>query len=98
MRIYNMLGQKLFTEKEEALLMTIAETFSWYGTKALQKLAEKEKGTLKISRDKENNKVVTENSIRTHFKKLMEQDGIKELGDIEGYIENAILELKHEKE
>lgn len=94
---YFELDEKIFTEKEEKLLTEIAETFSWYGTKAIQKLAEKERSTLKISRDKENNKVVTENSIRTHFKKLMEQDGIKELSDIEGYIEKAVLELKHEK-
>lgn len=89
------LGGKMFTEKEEVLLTTIAEAFSWYGTRALEELAEKERNTLKISRDKENNKVVTENSIRTHFKKLMEQDGIKEVEHIGRYIEKAVFELKH---
>lgn len=90
------IGEEIFTEREKELLQTIAEAFSWYGTKALLTLAGKERSALKISRDKQNNKVVTENAIRIHFKKLMEQAEIKELQDIEGYIEKTMNELKHE--
>ncbi len=91
---YFELEEKMLTHKEKKLINTVAEAFSWYGPKAFLKLAEKEKSSLKISRDKENNKVVTENSIRNHFKKEMEQSAIKELEQIEAYIEKYVMELK----
>lgn len=96
---YFELEENVLTDRDKKLLDIVAEVFSWYGSKAILKLAEKEKNSLKISRDKENNKVVTENSIRTHFKKEMEQSTIKELGEIERYIEKYVMELKsNEKE
>lgn len=94
---YFELEDNVLTEREKRLIDTIAEVFSWYGSKAILKLAEKERNTLKVSRNKENNKVVAENTIRNHFKKEMEQSTVEQLDEIEGYIEKYVKQLRDEE-
>lgn len=88
---------QLLQEKELEYLKKIQSIFAWYGSKAFIVIFEKAKSKLKISRDKKNNKVVTENAIKNYFIKELAERGMKKFTDIPKYINILVEEAKAEE-
>ncbi|MDF2542751.1 MAG: hypothetical protein K0S47_2469 [Herbinix sp.] len=81
-------------EEEKELIDSIDDCFSWYGPKALRALTAYEKSMLKISRDKNNNKIISKDTIKAYFKDVLTQYGINEIKDIAKYPDQRIHELR----
>lgn len=84
----------LLQETEMEYLKRIQSYFSWYGPRAFFAIFEQAKGKLKISRDKNNNKVVTANAIRNFFIKDLEEREIRRFIDIPLYLKLLIEEAQ----
>lgn len=76
-------GEDYLEPEEMELIDAVLDSFSWYGLKALQTMVNYERASMKISRDKYNNKIITKDVIKAYFKDLLVQyqiNGLKEIG------------------
>jgi uncharacterized phage-associated protein len=88
------MGEDYLSEQEKELVDAVHEAFSWYGPKAFYALMKIEKTALKISRDRNNNKIISKESIMLYFKDICEKYGIKEVDDICKYPDQLISEIR----
>lgn len=96
-RTLNVLEMKddLLTSTEQELIRYIYDSFSWYGCKAFKSMTSYEKTLLKISRDKENNRIISKDTIRTYFKEIMKQYNIVRVEDIYKYPDSRIVDIRN---
>lgn len=87
----------ILQEREREYIYRIQEIFSWYGPKAFYAIFERVKGKLKISRDKENNKVVTDVAIKNFFIRDLTEKEVKRFANVPKYIHTIIREAREEK-
>jgi len=83
------------TLEEKELIDKVYDSFSWYGSKALVAMTSYEKTFLKVSRDKENCKIITKDAIKMYFKEILMQYNIQNIGDITNYIDKKMMELRN---
>lgn len=88
----------ILSVREQETLCGVGEAFSWYGTRTLEEILKKERMELKISRDKNNDKIVSEYTIRNHFQLKLKQANVTKIEDIGIYIERLYQEVKAEQE
>lgn len=81
-------------EEERKLIDKMLDTFCWYGPKTLKVLTSFERANFKISRDKEGRKIISKDTIRNHFKDLMNQYEIFTVSDINKYPDRKFAEIK----
>lgn len=80
--------------KEKEILDCVGEACSWYGSRTLAEMLKREKNQLRISRDKDNHKVVTESAMKSHMLAKMVQLQIKNVDEISNYIDQLFEEIK----
>lgn len=88
------LGEEYLSDQERELADAVYEAFSWYGPKALMELQKIEKTSLKISRDWNNNKIISKESIMLYFKDICDRYGIKGVNDIGRYPDQCVFEIR----
>jgi uncharacterized phage-associated protein len=81
--------------EEIKLIDKVIEGFSWYGPKAIKALHTYERTLLKISRDKDNNKIISKESIKNYFKEVLNYYNIYSLNEIYRYPDQRIHILKN---
>lgn len=91
------LTDEYLSKEDKQLVDAVYENFSWYGLKALAGLHSIEKSSMKVSRDINNTKMISKDTIRTYFKDVLEQYQIKDLSEIGNYPENKIQDIKDMK-
>ena len=79
---------------DRLIVDTIYDTFMWYGPKALQKLMYSEKIKMKVSRDKNNNKILSKLTLETFFTEILSKYDINEISEIWKYPDSRIPKLK----
>lgn len=88
------IGEDLFTVQEKDLINCMIEVFNWYGPKALSTILAYEKIALRISRDANNNKVITKDTLKSYFKDIIEQYNITQLSEVVNYPEQRLSQIK----
>ena len=88
------LKENLLSSDEKELIDSVIDAFSWYGPKALKSMASFEKTMLRISRDKDNRKVITKDIIKSYFSDIVKQYSIKKPCDIYKYPDARLMDLK----
>lgn len=86
------LDENVLSSKEQELIHAVVNAFHWYGTATYQCLYQNEKSSLRIARDKQNNKVVSKDTIRTLFQEIIEMYQIEKVDDIILYPINVLKE------
>jgi uncharacterized phage-associated protein len=81
-------------EQELKIIHKVVKTFSWYGSKALRVLNNTERTNFRISRDKESNRIISKDTIKSYFKDILVKYNIQSLEEIHQYADQRILELK----
>lgn len=88
------MGEGFLTAQEEELIDSVYEAFSWYGPKALNAIVAIEKAGLKTSKEINNNKIITKESIAQYFKDICETYGIDGVEDIHKYPDMCIEDIR----
>lgn len=83
------------TEKEITLIGKVIETFSWYGPKAIKSLSSMERSNMRISRDKESNRIISKETVKSYFKEIVVQYSINSIEKINNYPDEKVLQLKN---
>lgn len=89
------LDENSLTEEEKELIEHVLVSFEWYGPKTLHEFMQDEIATMKISRDKENRKILSMDTIKNHFIELIASYRITCLEDMNNYPDQRFLEIKH---
>lgn len=87
-------GDEFLTEEEIIIIDAVMDSFLWYGPKALFVMSNYEKSMVKISRDKFNNKIISKETLKVHFKEVLEQYQIKNINEISKYPDHRIVDIK----
>lgn len=89
------LDEDALTQDEKTIVDQVCNSFLWYGKKAVAAMATHEKALLRISRDKDNNKVITKETMKTLFKELLNQYDIHSTLEIHKYPDERIVEIRN---
>lgn len=81
--------------EEIKLIDKVIESFSWYGPKAIKALHTYERTLLKISRDKDNNKIISKESIKNYYKEVLNYYNIYSINEIYRYPDQRIHLIKN---
>ena len=87
-------GEGFLEEEEKNLIDAVFDAFTWHGPKALDKLMEDELSSLKISRDRLNNKIISKDVVKAYFKEICDNYEITEVEHIANYPFNSILRIR----
>lgn len=87
-------GEEYLSAEEIELVNSVVDSFLWYGPKALAAMVAYEKSSIKISRDKYNNKIMSKDNIKTYFKESLSQCQIKSIHNINRYPDKRFLEMR----
>lgn len=82
------------SDKEKILIEGVVGAFDWYGLKTIKSYISYERALLKISRDKDNNKIVTKDTLRSYFKELRVAYLINGVYDIKKYPDKRYADLR----
>lgn len=74
------------TPQQKLLLQKIAEAFPWYGIRLYESMYAAERRELKISRDKQNRKIIKKENLKRYFEAALEQYGIQHADSVERYL------------
>lgn len=87
-------AEEYLNPEEMELVNHVADSYLWYGPKALKTLSTYEKASMKPSRDKYNNKIFSKESIKVYFKELLDKYQINTIQDIHKYPDQRVSEIK----
>jgi hypothetical protein len=87
-------SDNLLSENEREMIHGVVDGFGWYGEKTFNAMISFEKSLYKISRDKENNKVIAKDILKSYFKDVLSQYNITEPRDICNYPDTRFKDLK----
>ena len=90
-------SQNRLTKEEIALLDGVIDSFGWYGYRGIKEIIGEERNSYRISRDKNNNRIISKELIKKGFKDIVAQYDIKNGYETYKYIDKKIMELKEEK-
>ncbi len=83
------------SDDEIKLIKAVVEAFSWYGPKALRATMASERINYRISRDKNNNRIISKELLKKSFKDIVEQYDIHNINDIHKYPDKKVNELRN---
>ncbi len=90
-------NEEYLTEEEKELVEAVLEAFSWYGPKAIIAMISSEKSTLKISRDKYNNRIISKDTMKAYFKEVLEKYNISGVKEIGKYPDQKVMEIRESR-
>ena len=85
------------SEGDLELMEAVYFAFSWYGSRALQALAEYEKPFLRLSYDDNDNRIISKDTIRVYFRDIVYQYNIHETSDIYKYPDRRLRSIKNKE-
>lgn len=88
------IGDSLLSEREKELILAIVDVFNWYGPKALEAILSYEKISLKVSKDRFNDNIISKNTLKNYFKDIMEQYNINSMMKISTYADERMSQIK----
>lgn len=89
------IGEEALGKRERDLIDEVVKAFDWYGPKMFENLIGYEKGVLKISRNKLNQKIIAKENIKYQFSDILALYNIREASDIHKYPDRRFIELKN---
>lgn len=87
--------ENYLTQKQRELLTCIVKAFRWYGYTTLYTIMEDERNHLRISRSKENERIISKSTIEEHFIWIRKEYMISKAEDISRYIDFKFAETRH---
>lgn len=81
---------------EIELIDSVTESLSWYGPRTIKAAMASERVHYRISRDKNNNRIISKELIKRVFKELIEKYNIRSCSEIYKYMDKKMIELKAE--
>jgi len=93
--IHNLeIGKDYLMPNEKELVDLVFESMTWYGPRALETLILYDKSHMKISRDQDNNRIFSKETLKTYYKELFRGYQVRSMNDIGRYIDLQLKELK----
>lgn len=92
------LREDALSAETKRLIDSIIDAFTWYGPKLLNSMTSYERTLLRISRDKENNKIIAKETLKTFFKEVMNNYGISDVSEIHKYPDKRLSDIKNMNE
>lgn len=89
------LNKNLLNEKEREILSSVMEAFRWYGSTTIKAMISFERTMMRVSRDKDNQRVISKSMLKSYFENIIENYGMKEPRDIEKYPDRRIVDLRN---
>lgn len=86
--------EKELTNSEKELLESIVNAFGWYGYKTLVTIMTSENDNLRISRNKNNERIISYDTLERHFKWVVNEYRIYKSDDIRKYIDFKFAEIR----
>lgn len=86
--------QNRLSQREKVLLDGIARAFRWYGFAALREIMAQENDELRISRNKQNERIVSYDTIEKHFQWIIKEYRILMPEDVWKYIDSRFAEMR----
>lgn len=83
------------TDEEMNLIKYVTEAISWYGPKGIRTAMAVERTNFRISRDMNNNRIISKDIIKKYFQEVLDQYDISSMDKIYKYIDKKIIEIKH---
>jgi hypothetical protein len=87
-------GDRL-TSDEMNLIKNVTDAISWYGPKGIRTAMATERANFRISRDKDNSRIISKEIIKRYFQDVLVQYDISNENEIYKYIDKKIIEIKH---
>ena len=84
------------TSQEQEIIKLVADVFAWYGSKALNALAEAEHFRLCGPKGARKRRIVTADILKKCYHEVFEQAKVKKLMDFEGYIHKRMSFVRRE--
>ena len=84
------------TSQEQEIIKLVADVFAWYGSKALNALAEAEHFRLCGPKGARKRRIVTADILKKCYHEVFEQAKVKKLKDFEGYIHKRMSFVRRE--
>lgn len=88
------IGENALSPTEKGLIQAVNDCFSWYGIKTLFAMMTNERTALRISRDKENNKIIEKETLKAYFKNILLEYKIDDITSISNYPDQKIVQIK----
>lgn len=82
------------SESEMKLVRSVTDAISWYGPRGLRAAMANERANYRISRDKENCRIISKEMIKKYFQEVVEQFDMKNEHEIYRYIDRKMIEIK----
>ncbi|MBO5197610.1 MAG: hypothetical protein J6B85_03705 [Lachnospiraceae bacterium] len=89
------LNDDSLNKNEKEIVDAVYDAFEWYGPRALRTLSNYEKNAMRVSRDKENSKVITKDVIRSYFREICALYQVNHPEEIREYPDRKLAELKN---
>ncbi|MDF2610183.1 MAG: hypothetical protein K0R92_1657 [Lachnospiraceae bacterium] len=89
------LQQDRLKQEEIRLIQNVVNSFTWYGPSALKALLAYERTVLRISRDKENNKIISKETLKSYFKEIIAMYDIHSSEEIYKYPDKKVLDIRN---
>ena len=88
------IGDNLLSDREKELIQAIVEVFDWYGPKALKAIISYEKISLKVSKNRFKDNIISKDTLKYYFKDIMEQYNINSIMKIYTYADERMIQIK----
>lgn len=91
---YLEINEDLISEEDKYLIKSVLIGFNWYGWKVINSMISYEKSLLRISRDKENHKIIAKETMKLFFKEQIMNYNISDVSEIYKYPDKKFQDLK----
>ncbi len=88
------IAEDVLSRTEKEFIDQVLLAFEWYGPAMLKSLITYERVMLRISRDKDNRKIVSKDSLKLHFIDIITLYKINSVKDVHNYPDQRFLEIK----
>lgn len=92
---YLEIDEEAINYDDKLIVHSILDNFGWYGTKLLNTMTSYERTLLRISRNKENSKIITKESIKALFRDVIVNYNITSINEVNKYPDTRFQDIKN---
>ena len=85
---------KILNDQEKELVDDLVESLSWYGPSMLSRIINYELVLMKLSRDWENRRIISKDTLKEHFAEVLAINEIESSKQIHAYVHKCYLKLQ----
>lgn len=85
----------ILSANEKLLIDCVIKSFRWYGMLTLEKMVLFERSMMRLSRDKDNQRVIAKPTLKAYFQSVLDNYSIQLPGEIEKYPDRRIIDLRN---